>query len=67
MATATTPRERITDSLRRRGTASAQRAARDTSYTMYLVVAELTELVESGNVMRHADGTFALADGHTTL
>lgn len=67
MATATTPRERITDSLRRRGTASAQRVARDTSYTMYLVVAELTELVESGNVMRHADDTFALADGHTTL
>lgn len=67
MATAITPRERITDSLRRRGTASAQRVARDTSYTMYLVVAELTELVESGNVVRHADDTFALADGHTTL
>lgn len=67
MATATTPRERITESLRRRGTASAQRVARDTSYTLYLVVAELTELVESGNAVRHADGTFALADGHTTL
>lgn len=67
MATTTTPRERVADSLRRRGTASAQRVARDTSYTMYLVVAELTELVESGNVMRHADDTFALADGHTTL
>lgn len=67
MATTTTPRERITDSLRRRGTASAQRVARDTSYTLYLVVAELTELVESGDVVRHADGTFALADGHTAL
>lgn len=67
MATAITPRERITDSLRRRSTASAQRVARGTSYTMYLVVAELTELVESGNVVRHADDTFALADGHITL
>ena len=67
MATATTPRERITESLRRRGTASAQRVARDTSYTMYLVVAELTELVSSGDVVRHADGTFALAGDRTAL
>lgn len=67
MATATTPRERITDSLRRRGTASVKRVARDTSYTLYLVVAELTELVKSGDAVRHADGTFALAGDHTTL
>lgn len=67
MATATTPRERITGSLHRRGTASAQRVARDTSYTLYLVVAELTELVKAGRVVRHADGTFALAGDRTTL
>lgn len=67
MATAITPRERITDSLRRRGTTSAQRVARDTSYTMYLVVAELTGLVKSGDAVRHADGTFALAGDRTTL
>lgn len=67
MATSTTPRERITESLRRRGAASAQRVARDTSYTLYLVVAELTELVKSGNVVRYADGTFALAGDRTTL
>lgn len=67
MATTTTPRERITESLRRRGTASAQRVARDTSYTLYLVVAELTELVKSGNVVQHADGTFGLAGDRTTL
>lgn len=67
MATATTPRVRITDSLRRRGTASAQRVARDTSYTMYLVAKELTELVKDGHVVRHADGTFALAGDRATL
>lgn len=67
MATATTPRERITESLRRRGTASAQRVARDTSYTLYLVAAELTEMVATGHVVRHADGTFALAGDHITL
>lgn len=67
MATTATPRGRISESLRRRGTASAMRVARDTSYTLYLVVAELTELVAVGRVVRHADGTFALASGHTTL
>lgn len=67
MATATTPRERITESLRRRGTASAQRVARDTSYTPYLVAAELDELVTAGRVVRHADGMFALAGDRTTL
>lgn len=67
MATATTPRERIIESLRRRGTASAQRVAQDTSYTLYLVVAELTELVKTGDAVRHADGTFALAGDRATL
>lgn len=67
MATTATPRERISESLRRRGTASAQRVARDTSYTLYLVVAELTELVKAGDVVRHDDGTFALAGDRPTL
>ena len=67
MATTATPRERITESLRRRGAASAQRVARDTSYTLYLVAAELDELAAAGHVVRHADGTFALAGDRTTL
>lgn len=67
MATTATPRGRIIESLRRRGTASAMRVARDTSYTLYLVVAELTGLVKSGDAVRHADGTFALAGDRTTL
>ena len=67
MATATTPRERITDTLRRRVTDSALCVARDTPYTLNLAVTELTEMVKSGDAVRHADGTFALAGDRTTL
>ena len=67
MATSSTPRERITDSLRRRGVASAQRVARDTSYSPYLVATELDELVAAGRVVQHDDGTFALAGVHPDL
>lgn len=67
MATSSTPRERVTESLRRRGAASVQRVARDTSYTTYLVAAELDELVAAGRVVQHDDGTFALAGVHPDL